>query len=134
VSDPVLREIAAVLDTEDARSVRARRAAEIVRAARGYRWVGVYDVGDEEFELIGHTGVQAPAFVRFPLGDGLSGEAVRTRETVVGSGAREMVVPILGAESGIAIGTLDVEGDRAFDDEDRGFVERCTLALVPLFE
>ncbi len=134
MSDSTLRELAASLDSTDMRDLRARRAAEIVRAARGYRWVGIYDVDDDRIELIGHTGVQAPVFVEFPVDRGLSGEAVRTRATVV-TGS-EMIVPILGAESGIAIGTLDIESDRsgAFTDEDRRFVERCAIALMPLFE
>ena len=45
--------------------MRARRAAEIVRKARGYRWVGIYDVDDDRIELLGHTGPQAPVFVSF---------------------------------------------------------------------
>ena len=146
----VRRELAAALDTSELREVRARRAAEVVRAAGGYRWVGVYDVDDDRIELLGHTGPNAPVFVSFSAEEGLSGEAVRTRCTVVSndvahdpryltafaSTGAEMIVPILGAESGIAIGTLDVESDRtgAFGDEDRDFVERCATALMPLFE
>ena len=150
MSDTTLHDIAASLDTTEMRDVRARRAAEIVRAARGYRWVGIYDVDDDRIELIGHTGVQAPVFVEFSSDRGLSGEAVRSRATVVcndvaadaryltafDSTGSEMIVPILGAESGIAIGTLDVESERtgAFTDEDRQLVERCAIALMPLFE
>ncbi len=145
-----VRELAAALDTLDVREVRARRAAEIVRSARNYRWVGIYDVDDDRIELVGHTGVQAPVFIEFSTAEGLSGEAVRTRATVISndvandaryltafeSTGSEMIVPILGAESGIAIGTLDVESDRvgAFSDDDRNFVERCATALMPLFE
>jgi len=150
MSDEVVRAITASLDSLDMREVRAQRAAEIVRAARDYRWVGIYEVDDDRIELLGRTGVQAPVFVEFSADRGLSGEAVRTRATVVSndvandpryltafeSTGSEMIVPILGAESGIAIGTLDVESDRlgAFSDEDRDFVERCAIALMPLFE
>ena len=83
--------------------------------------------------MLAHTGAP-PAHPRFPLTEGLSGEAVRTRATVisndVGSDPRyltafdstgsEIIVPVLGAESGIVIGTLDVESDRAgaFSEED----------------
>jgi L-methionine (R)-S-oxide reductase len=145
-----LRDIALALDTTDMREVRAKNAAEIIRAAGGFGWVGIYDVGDEEIELIGHTGVQAPAFVRFSVTQGLSGEAVRTRATVISndvahdqrylttfsSTGSEAIVPILGAETGIVIGTLDVESNRtgAFTHEDRAFLETCAQALVPLFE
>jgi putative methionine-R-sulfoxide reductase with GAF domain len=150
MSDAIVRDLAAVLDAREMRETRARKAAEIVRAAGRYRWVGIYDVDDDRIELIGHTGPQAPAFVSFSVAEGLSGEAVRTRTTVVSndvandaryltafeSTGSEMVVPIPGAESGIAIGTLDVESDRigAFGDEDRDFVEKCALALVALYE
>jgi putative methionine-R-sulfoxide reductase with GAF domain len=150
MSDATRRELAAVLETNAMREVRAKHAAEIVRASRNYRWVGIYDVDDDRIELLGHTGVQAPVFVEFSAAEGLSGEAVRTRTTVISndvahdsryltafeSTGSEMIVPILGAESGIAIGTLDVESERvgAFGDEDRDFVERCATALMPLFE
>jgi len=134
--EPVTRRIAGVLDTTEMRELRAKHAADVVREARNYRWVGIFDVGDEEIEIIGHTGVQAPAFVRFPVTQGLSGEAVRTRETVVSGAGSEMVVPILGAETGIVIGTLDVESERtgAFGEDDRRFLEACAQALVPLYE
>ena len=150
MSDSTRRELAAVLDTTEMREVRAKRAAEIVRAARDYRWVGIYDVDDDRIELLGHTGAQAPVFVTFSAEEGLSGEAARTRATVISnnvandaryltafeSTGSEMIVPILGAESGIAIGTLDVESERvgAFTEQDRDFVERCATALMPLFE
>lgn len=150
MSDDVVRQLGALLDTTEMREVRAEHAAEAVRAARNYRWVGIYDVDDSEIELIGHTGVQAPAYIRFPIDQGLSGEAVRTRETVVcndvasdpryltafGSTGSETIVPILGAETGMVIGTLDVESDRrdAFNDDDRSFLEACAQALMPLFE
>jgi putative methionine-R-sulfoxide reductase with GAF domain len=151
MSDPtVKRDLAAALDTLEMREVRARRAAEIVRTAQNYRWVGIYDVGDDRIVLLGHTGPDAPAFVEIPIAEGLSGEAVRTRATVISndvardpryltafvSTGSEMIVPILGAESGIVIGTLDVESDRAgaFADDDRDFVESCATALMPLYE
>lgn len=150
MSDDLRQRLAQALDSAELREVRARRAAEIVRAARGYRWVGIYDVGDEEIELLGHTGPESPVSVRFPVTQGLSGDAVRTRDTVVcndvardpryltafESTGSEMIVPVLGAESGIVIGTLDVESDRpdAFDDDDRTFVESCATSLMPLYE
>ncbi|MBV8372390.1 MAG: GAF domain-containing protein [Candidatus Eremiobacteraeota bacterium] len=150
MSDSIRRELAAALDTNDTREVRAQQAAEVVRAAREYRWVGIYDVDDDRIELLGHTGPEVPVFVEFSSTEGLSGEVVRTRSTVVSNDVgkdpryltafettgSEMIVPILGAESGIVIGTLDVESERvdAFSDDDRDFVERCATALMPLFE
>lgn len=131
MSEDFIRQLGVLLDTTEMREVRAHHAAEAVRASRGYRWVGIYDVDDEETELIGHTGAQAPVDVRASVADGLNGKAIADRETVVSGGTA--IVPILGAETGIVIGTLDVESDGLADD-DRRFLETCAQALMPLFE
>lgn len=128
----IVADLAALLDTNEMREVRAHHAAEAIRAARGYRWVGIHDVGDEELELVGQTGVQAPVDVRASVADGLNGKAIESRETVVSGDTA--IVPILGAETGIVIGTLDVESDAEFTDVERGFLEKCAQALMPLFE
>lgn len=132
MSDAVVAQLGAILDTTEMREIRARHAAETVRAARGYRWVGIHDVGDEQLELIGHTGVQAPVDVRASVADGLNGKAIASRETIVSGDTA--IVPILGAETGIVIGTLDVESEKPFSDDDRRFLEACAQALMPLFE
>ena len=150
MSDPIARELAIALETAELREVRARRAAEIVRAARNYRWVGIYEVDDDRLSMLGHTGPAAPVFSSFEATQGLSGEAVRTRATTISndvacdprylttfeSTGSEAIVPILGAESGIVIGTLDAESDRvgAFEAADAAFLEVCATALMPLFE
>ena len=132
-----MRELAELLDTTEMREVRARKAAEHLRNALSYySWVGIYDVGDDAIDLLGHTGVQAPAQVHAPIGEGINADAVRMRTTVVRDS--EIAVPILGAETGIVIGTLDVQIERpahpGVTDVDRGFLERCAQALMPLFE
>lgn len=126
--------LAEAADNEAAREERARAAAEIIRDARGYRWVGIYDVGDDQISIVAHTGSAPPEHSSFGIDQGLSGEAVRTRATVV-SGS-EAIVPILGAESGLVIGTLDVEGDPigAFLTEDIAFLEDCAAVLRPLYD
>lgn len=150
MNESVIRQLARTADSEEPRHARARAAAELIRGARNYRWVGVYDVGDEEIILIGHTGATLPSHPRFPITAGLSGEAVRTRSTVTSNdvardprylvafetSAAETVVPILGAESGIVIGTLDVESDRigAFAPADVEFLESCAAVLRPLYD
>lgn len=130
----VTRSLALAVDSASPREERACAAAEIVRTGRSYRWVGIYDVGDEEIVLIGETGSAPPAQPRFGVAQGLPGEAVRTRATVVGN--VEIVVPILGAESGVVIGTIDVRSDRAdaFSHDDIAFVEECAAVLRPLFD
>lgn len=148
--DTVIREIAKTVDSEEPREARARAAAELIRSGREYRWVGIYDVDDEEIALLGHTGDQPPAHPRFPMTQGLSGEAVRTRCTIVSNDVStdvhylvafettgsECIVPILGAESGIVIGTVDAESDRtqAFSPGDVDFLESCAAALRPLYD
>lgn len=150
MSSALVHRLAEILDSTDMRELRAARAAKAIADAGAYRWVGIYDVGDEEIELIGHTGIQTPTFVRFPVDRGLSGEAVRTRGTIVSndvakdpryleafeSTGSEIIVPIFGAETGIVIGTLDVESDKldAFAADDQLFLETCAQALMPLFE
>ncbi len=146
----LIRSLALAVDSESTRDQRARAAAEIIRDARGYRWVGIYDVDDEDIVLIGYTGSSPPEHQRIAVMQGLSGEAVRSRATVVsndvgrnpcylmtfqGTGS-EIIVPILGAESGIVIGTIDVESDRidAFSQDDVAFVEECAAALRPLYD
>lgn len=118
------RAVAQAADTEGPREERAGRAAEIVRGARGYRWVGIYDVGDEEIALIGYAGAAPPAHPRFPI----------SQATIVSGSVA--IVPILGAESGIVIGTLDAESDRvsAFSDDDVTFLEECASMLRPLYD
>lgn len=131
---PLTRSLALAVHSESPREERACAAAEIVRAARSYRWVGIYDVGDEEIVLIGDTGSAPPRHSLLGVAQGLSGAAVRTRATVIGN--LEIVVPILGAESGIVIGTIDVESDRAdaLTHDDVAFVEDCAAVLRPLFD
>jgi putative methionine-R-sulfoxide reductase with GAF domain len=127
--------LAAAVDSEAPREQRAHEAAQIVKDTnRVYRWVGIYDVGDDEIVLISDTGKQPPARVRLGVEAGLCGQAVRTRATV--ATGSEVIVPILGAESGIVIGTLNVEGDRvdAFAPETVGFLEECAAKLRPLYD
>ncbi len=134
MSGDVVAQLGAILDTTEMREVRAQHAAEALRKSREYRWVGIYDVDDNEVELIGHTGAQAPVEVHVSARGGLNGEVIASRGTVVSGDTA--IVPILGAETGIVIGTLDVQSDRkdAFNDDGRRFLEICAQALMPLFE
>ena len=150
MSSSIVPSLAEVVDNETPREERARAAAELIRNARDYRWVGIYDVGDEQISILGFTGSNPPAHERFAITEGLSGEAVRTRATVVSNdvttdpryltafdtSGSETIVPILGAESGLVIGTLDVESDRknAFSAEDVSFLEDCAARLRPLYD
>ena len=61
----------------------ARAAAELIRTAGPYRWVGLYDVTPTTITAIAWTGSEAPAFPSFPITQGLNGAAVATRAPVI---------------------------------------------------
>lgn len=108
MNDPMLRGIAAAASEEGAtREARAQHVATIVRDRRGYRWVGIFDVADDEATLLAQAGSN-------PHGERLS-------------------IPILGAESGIAIGTFDVVGD-ALAKDDEQVLDDVAAAAIGLFE
>ena len=117
----LIRKLAQTVDSESPRDERAAAAAEIVRSARGYRWVGIHDVGDDDITLIGEAGSRAVE------------EAIRTQATI---GTASTIVPILGAESAIVIGTLEAQSDRAdaLERDDVAFLEECASVLRPLYD
>lgn len=138
------------LISEDAdRAQRARAAAEWIRRARGFRWVGIYDVHPEEISAIAWTGDEPPAFPTFSRTKGLSGAAVASGEPVIsqdtandpryltafGTTRSEAIYPLRAREGGPVIGTLDVESDRpnAFTEEDQSFLAECALVVAGMW-
>jgi GAF domain-containing protein len=131
------------------RHTRARQAAELVQSARGFHWVGLYDVTSTEIVAIAWTGAEAPAFPRFPIGRGLNGAAVASRQHVIvqdvsrdsrylttfGTTRAEAVFVVASPDDGSIIGTIDVESDRtdAFTPDDEAFLRSCAQALTPLW-
>jgi GAF domain-containing protein len=127
----------------------AQRAAEVIRQAGGYRWVGLYVVGPKEIRVLGWSGPSAPTHPSFPIAHGLNGAAVASGEPVVvqyvtqdsrylttlSSTRAEMIVPVRGGPVGQVVGTVDVESDRvnAFTDRDRRLVGACAEALATLW-
>jgi L-methionine (R)-S-oxide reductase len=139
----------ALLANRGARAHAAwQEAAELIRRAGEYRWVGLYEVSDTEIGAIAWTGTVAPAFPRFPRSKGLNGVAVATKDAVVSQDVSsdpryltafpttgsEGVFPVLG-DAGQVIGTIDVESNRrnAFSPEDERFLRACAIALRPLW-
>jgi putative methionine-R-sulfoxide reductase with GAF domain len=124
-------------------------AAELIRRAGDYRWVGLYEVTDAEIGAIAWTGTAAPAFPRFSRDKGLNGVAVLAKNPVVSQDVAndpryltafattgsEAIFPVL-ADAGHVIGTIDVESDRrnAFSVEDEHFLRACTIALGRLWQ
>jgi len=127
----------------------ARRIAGLIRETGPYRWVGIYDVGGEFVSLVAFSGPSAPAHPQFPVSKGLTGSAIRSRKPVVAGDVRtdpryltafsttrsEMIIPVLDENSGLVIGTMDVESEEenAFSDEDQRVLEACAKAARPLW-
>ena len=125
---------------------RAGRAAELIRAGTGRRWVGIYRV-TSEVQNLGWSGPAPPAYPTFPADRGLTGAAVRSGSTVVSNDVAtdpryltnqdttgsELIVPILLA--GAVVGTLDIEDPRtnAFDESDLRRFEQLAGTLTGLF-
>jgi GAF domain-containing protein len=147
--DEVLEELRSIAAGPGERSQRARRIAEAIRSARGYRWVGLYDVAPPEIVAIGWSGSVAPAFPRFPIDQGLNGAAVRSEQPVVvhdvstdprylttfGSTGAEAIFPVVSPSTGTVVGTIDAESDRtnAFTPDDAAFLSACTRAILSLW-
>jgi putative methionine-R-sulfoxide reductase with GAF domain len=144
-----VEELGTIATERSSRAARAKRAADLIRRTGRYRWVGIYDVDAMEISVIAWSGPTAPAFPRFPVTRGLSGDAVRTGKPIVvgdvssdprylttfGTTKSEIVLPVFGGDSNTVVGTLDVESDaaHAFADRDTAMLERFAAALVPLW-
>jgi GAF domain-containing protein len=131
------------------RTDKARRAAAVISRLGGYRWVGLYDVGVTDIEVIGWAGPGAPTYPVFPRSEGLNGAAVASGEPVIvqdvttdaqnlstlGSTRAEMIMPVRARAGGAVVGTIDVESDRAqaFGDRDRALLSAGAEALRPLW-
>ena len=142
-------ELGRVLRSAGDREAKAVRIVETIRSAGDYRWVGIYEVSDEEIMVIGWSGLGVPAYPRFPITQGLSGTAVSSGEVVIvgdvttdpryltafGSTRSEIIVPVIEPETGKVMGTIDVESEHknAFTDADRATLERCAAAITDLF-
>jgi L-methionine (R)-S-oxide reductase len=147
---PLLDEVFRALDGDGDRERRATGVARAIRRAGTYRWVGLYEVTEDEIVNLAFDGLGVPAHPRFPVTQGLSGTAVASGETVVvgdvskdpryltafGSTRSEIIVPIVGCAGRKVVGTIDVESEKvdAFTEEDRAALERCAAAAAKLFE
>jgi len=119
--------------------------AEMIRAACGYRWVGIYKIVRSDFVIVAKTGKCPPAYPRFPVTQGLAGAAVEAKQAVMvadvhkdprylptfGSTNSEIVVPVM-TESGKAVGLIDVESEKldAFTESDRDFLEHAAFLIA----
>ena len=147
---PLLGEVFRALDGDGDRERRAAGVARAIRQAGTYRWVGLYEVTEDEIVNLAFDGLGVPAHPRFPVTQGLSGAAVASGETVMvgdvskdpryltafGSTRSEIIVPIVGRVGRKVVGTIDVESEKmdAFSEEDLAVLERCAAAAAELFE
>jgi L-methionine (R)-S-oxide reductase len=138
--------VASTTAAED-REGRAERIAAAIRRFGGYRWVGVYDVGEDEVAVVGWDGPAAPTYPRFPRERGLCGAAVATGQPIVVADVAadpryltthtttrsEIVVPVF--DGGAVVGLIDVESERpdAFGQSDTQLLERCAAVVMPLW-
>jgi GAF domain-containing protein len=119
---------------------RMNQLAEMIRAARNYRWIGIYKIVKDEFVILADTGNEPPAYPRFPITQGLCGAALESGKPVnVGdvhhdprylpafhTTRSEIIVPMTNEHRRI-LGMLDAESEKlnAFGEEDRQFLERA---------
>jgi L-methionine (R)-S-oxide reductase len=119
---------------------RMKEMAEMIRAARDYRWLGIYKVTKTDFVIITGTGDEPPAYPCFPITQGLCGAALESRKPVVVGDVRkdarylptfhttrsEIIVPLVNEQHHI-VGMLEAESEKpnAFGNEDQQFLERA---------
>jgi len=148
-TDTLLTRLGECARSATARDMRAQQIAQHLRAARAYRWVGLYEV---DFRVgmvrnIAWSGPAPPCYPEFSISNGLTGRAIRTRATInVGtiSGdpdyltalqttASEVIVPIL--HHGTVVGTIDVESNtaNAFTYKEQELLERVAKTIAALW-
>jgi L-methionine (R)-S-oxide reductase len=143
----IYADLRAILNDRLDRSTKARAVAEAVRGARGYHWVGIYDVTATEIRAVAWTGVVAPAHPSFPRSRGLNGAAVSSGQplivqdvardprwlTTFSTSKAEAIFPV--ALGGAIVGTIDVESERvgAFTRADEDFLTAAAVLLQPLW-
>src|SRR5438128_979881 len=96
---------------------RINQVTEMIRAARNYRWVGIYKIVKKEFAIVLETG--KPIIVGDVHKDPRYLPTFHTTRS-------EIIVPMTNNHKHI-VGMLDAESDKvnAFGDEDRQFLERA---------
>lgn len=135
-----LQELGAFMLAGGCNSKRIKQVAEMIRAARDYRWIGIYKVTPKEFVIMAGTGDEPPAYPRFPLTQGLCAAALETKKAIMVGDVRkdtrylptfhttrsEIIIPIVNEQKHV-VGMLDAESEKtnAFQTEDRQFLERA---------
>lgn len=135
-----LQEIGAFVLASGCKRKDMRKVAEMIRAARDYRWVAIYKIVKDDFVILAGTGAEPPAYPRFPTTQGLCGAALESGKPLIVGDVRkdlrylptfhstrsEIIVPMRNDHDKI-VGMLDAESDtvNAFGEDDRQFLERA---------
>jgi GAF domain-containing protein len=138
-----------ILQSNQEREQKAKLIAEKIRNAKGYSWIGLYDVTEKDIHLISYAGRSEPTFTSFPNDKGLNGRANLEKRTVIvndidrdedylltfSDTQSEIVVPIFDTDGKTVKGTIDVESEQenAFDNEDAAFLEECAISIQSLW-
>jgi L-methionine (R)-S-oxide reductase len=137
-----------ILNSTGTREEKLRQIAEKIRAAKGYSWVGIYDVKENEISIIAWAGRSEPAFPSFPKDKGLNGRAIAKKHTVIVNDTdkdedylltftntkSEIVVLVINKQK--IVGSIDVESEtlNAFSDDDANFLEECAAKISTLWD
>src|SRR5437762_13000994 len=138
-----------ILKSGNSRDEKARLIADKIRLAKGYSWVGIYDVKENEIKFISCAGRSEPAIPSFPKDKGLNGRADAQENTVIVNDIdkdedylltftntkSEIVVPVFDASGRQIVATIDVESEmeNAFANEDVIFLEDCARQISGLW-
>jgi GAF domain-containing protein len=138
-----------ILKSNQAREQKAKLIAEKIKNAKGYSWIGLYDVTDKDIHLISYSGRTEPTFTSFPNDKGLNGRANLEKRTVIvndidkdedylltfSDTQSEIVVPVFDADGKTVKGTIDVESEQenAFGTDDAAFLEECAACIKSLW-
>lgn len=149
--DKLLAELRGLILKRGDRVPALQAAANILRQAGRYRWVGLYDIDRTQalVRIVVWSGPGAPEFPTFPIIKGLTGAAISSRRTVnvsdvaadpryltaFGSTRSEIIVPVLDAAGKEVAGTIDIESEQlnAFDSETQSLLEACAGIIRPLW-
>ena len=145
-STSLLQDLAAYLLAAPKDPATLKRTAEMVRAERGYRWVGIYKIDRSDFVIAAGTGNEPPTYARFPTTQGLCGAVAESRETLIVDDVKkdprwlpafwttqsEILVPIISETTQRVLGVIDVESDKveAFSEDDRDFLEHVAVLMA----
>ena len=139
-----------ILNSNQSREEKLKQVAEKIRKTKGYSWVGIYDVGDQEITNLAWAGRSEPVIHSFPKDKGLNGRAVMKKQSVIVNDIdkdedylltftdtqSEIVSPIFDASEPRIVGTIDVESEteNAFTNGDVVFLEDCAKQISPLWK